>query len=89
MTSRFIPGQYKQDNGCKGKTSGSTWLTTSILSRPKLCPEFIEGRSEGRIEGCGLWQQEGPRISRTPFDGLRTGFDTLLHCVPQLLRMLR
>jgi len=32
--------------------------------------------------------KDGFRISRTPFDWLRTGFDTLLHYVPQLLRML-
>ncbi len=25
----------------------------SILSRPELRPELVEGRSEGRIEGCG------------------------------------
>jgi hypothetical protein len=45
ITSRFIPGQYKQDDGCKDKTS--------ILSRPELVLSGVEGRSGGRIEGCG------------------------------------
>jgi hypothetical protein len=39
----------------------------SILSRPK--------RSEGRIEGCVFAANRC--LSRTPFDKLRTGFDTL------------
>jgi hypothetical protein len=47
------------------------YVMTSILGRPE--------RSGGRIEGCGLWLQREAGMSRTPFDMLRTGFDTLLH----------
>jgi hypothetical protein len=44
---------------------------------------------EAVSKGAGRDSKQGARISRTPFDKLRTGFDTLLHYVPQLLRMLR
>ena len=51
---------------------------------------------EAVSKGAGCDNELGSRISRTPFDGLRTGFDTLLHyalrraqdAVPKLLRML-
>jgi hypothetical protein len=38
---------------------------TSILSRPELRPEPVEGRSGGRIEGCGLAPN---RCQNRPFD---------------------
>jgi len=60
---------------------------------------------EAVSKGAGCYNKQGDGISRTPFDGLRTGFDTLLHyalrqalrqaqdmaqdAVQQLLRMLR
>jgi hypothetical protein len=43
---------------------------------------------EAVSKGAGFDNKQESRISRTPFDKLRTGFDTLLHCVSQLLRML-
>jgi hypothetical protein len=35
----------------------------NILSRPELRPELVEGRSEGRIEGCG--SAKSRRVHRT------------------------
>ena len=59
---------------------------------------------EAVSKGAGCDNKQGVGISRIPFDGLRTGFDMLLHyalrralrqaqdvaqdAVPQLLRML-
>ena len=52
---------------------------------------------EAVSKGASCYNKQEDGISRTPFDGLRTGFDTLLYCalrqaqdtVQQLLRMLR
>ena len=45
----------------------------SIPSRPKLCPELVEGQSEGHIEGCGKFGESWRTCT------LRYA----LHCVPR------
>jgi len=48
-----------------------------------------KGEVEAVSKGAGCDNKQESRISRIPFDELRTGFDTLLHYVAQLLRMLK